>query len=346
MGFRSYDPSTARFTATDDVYPNLALGVSMNRYAYGNANPLDYVDLDGHSGLLSGLASLGNAVMTHVVQPVANMIQGTAATVSDAVSSGVAAVGNALQSAGRAVLTEATSVAKKSIDALSRTATNFVQSQDVQNAVSAARSFRTSITSAAASLDMAKVHTTLDLAGFVPVVGDAVDGLNATLYLLQGDTKNALISFAAMVPVIGGAAVAVREAGHGVRLLNRAADLRRDAAVAARTAHSAEQAANAGDDLTRVGRWMGDDELLKMQKTGLVQEGSGGRTFVTNPADPAAFPAGKGVFAEFDVPTKSLFPAGKPEWSVIPGPNVGTTRFGPPPSQMPPATCIVVVCRR
>lgn len=60
----------------------------------------------------------------------------------------------------------------------------------------------------------------------------------------------------------------------------------------------------------------------------------------------AAYPAGKGVFAEFDVPIKSLFPAGKPEWFVIPGPNVGTTRFGPPPSQMPLATCISVVCRR
>ena len=91
---------------------------------------------------------------------------------------------------------------------------------------------------------------------------------------------------------------------------------------------------------------MGDDELVKMQKSGLVQEGGGGRTFVTNPADPAAFPSGKGVFAEFNVPTKSLFPAGKLEWSIIPGPSVGTSRFGPPPSQMPPATCIVVVCRR
>lgn len=55
-------------------------------------------------------------------------------------------------------------------------------------------------------------------------------------------------------------------------------------------------AAKGRDDLTRVGRWMGDDQLAKMQKTGLVQEGSGGRTFVTNPADLAAFPAGKGVF--------------------------------------------------
>ena len=115
---------------------------------------------------------------------------------------------------------------------------------------------------------------------------------------------------------------------------------------AARASRSAPVAAKSGDDLTRVGRWMPEDELADMQRTGLVQERSGGRTFVTNPADPAAYPAGKGVFAEFNVPTKSLFPAGKPEWSVIPGPNVTTTRFGAPPSQMPPATCIVVVCRR
>ncbi len=59
-----------------------------------------------------------------------------------------------------------------------------------------------------------------------------------------------------------------------------------------------------------------------------------------------AYSAGKCAFAEFDVPTTSLFRAGKPEWSVIPGSNVGTTRFGPPPSQMPPAMCISVVCRR
>lgn len=105
-------------------------------------------------------------------------------------------------------------------------------------------------------------------------------------------------------------------------------------------------AAMSGDDVTRVGRWMSDDELAKMQKSGLVQEGGGGRTFVTNPADPGAFPGGKGVFAEFNVPTKSLFPAGKPTWAVIPGPNITTTRFGPPPSQMPSASCIMVVCRR
>jgi RHS repeat-associated protein len=104
--------------------------------------------------------------------------------------------------------------------------------------------------------------------------------------------------------------------------------------------------ATTGNDLTRVGRWMDESELTKMRKTGRVQEGGGGRTYVTLPPNPDAYLAGRGVFAEFDVPTFSLHPASKPEWAVIPGPNAGTSRFGPLPSEMPPATCIEVTCRR
>ena len=40
----------------------------------------------------------------------------------------------------------------------------------------------------------------VDLAGFVPVVGDAVDAVNGLVYLAQGDDLNAALSFAAVVP--------------------------------------------------------------------------------------------------------------------------------------------------
>jgi hypothetical protein len=99
-------------------------------------------------------------------------------------------------------------------------------------------------------------------------------------------------------------------------------------------------------DETRVGRWMGDVELAEMKSTNRVVEGGDGRTFVVSPADPAAYPPGRGNYVEFNVPTDSLRQAGNPAWRVIPGPNVTTTRFGPPPLQMPRATCIVVVCTR
>jgi hypothetical protein len=112
------------------------------------------------------------------------------------------------------------------------------------------------------------------------------------------------------------------------------------------TPASASVATEAGT--TRVGRWMGEAEYDAMSSSGRVAEGAGGRTFVVEPPNPAAFPSAKAgsVYAEFDVPTPSLKPAGKPEWSVIPGPNAGTTRFGPLPTEMPPATNICLVCRK
>jgi len=86
---------------------------------------------------------------------------------------------------------------------------------------------------------------------------------------------------------------------------------------------------------------MGEDEFATMTKTGRVVEGGGGRTYVTVPSNPDAYPAGKGIFAEFNVPRGSVHPASKPEWGVIPGPNVTTRRYGTPPAEMPPATWCV-----
>lgn len=98
-----------------------------------------------------------------------------------------------------------------------------------------------------------------------------------------------------------------------------------------------------GDDVTRVGRWMGKSELDQMQNTGRVVEGGGGRTYVGTTPDPSDYKAGTGYYVEFDVPSRSLHPASRPNWAQIPGPNVGTTRFGPIPRGMPPARNIQVV---
>lgn len=82
--------------------------------------------------------------------------------------------------------------------------------------------------------------------------------------------------------------------------------------------------------------------------TGLVVEGAGGRTYVVNPPNPNAFTGGgvgSSIYAEFNVPSNMLRPASKPEWSVIPGPNVTTRIYGPAPKALAPATCIVCVMR-
>uniref|UniRef100_UPI002106034F RHS repeat-associated core domain-containing protein n=1 Tax=Saccharomonospora sp. NB11 TaxID=1642298 RepID=UPI002106034F len=79
-----------------------------------------------------------------------------------------------------------------------------------------------------------------------------------------------------------------------------------------------------GEQLTRVGRWMSRGEYDAMRHTGQVQEGAGGTTYVAHPGDPNAFgrEAKPGsIYVEFDVPHSSLYPAGKPGWAQIPGPN-------------------------
>jgi RHS repeat-associated protein len=100
-------------------------------------------------------------------------------------------------------------------------------------------------------------------------------------------------------------------------------------------------------ELTRVGRWMSKDEYDNMVSTGMVQEGAGGTTYVASPADPASYgrQAAPGTgYAEFDVPSSSLYPAGEPGWAQIPGPDSLRSRLaerrGLPPLQFPPATNI------
>ncbi|WP_437734316.1 restriction endonuclease fold toxin [Sorangium sp. So ce1335] len=54
------------------------------------------------------------------------------------------------------------------------------------------------------------VHAGLDLAGFIPGVGEIADGLNAVIYLAEGDYANAAISAAGMIPFAGSAATGGR----------------------------------------------------------------------------------------------------------------------------------------
>ena len=49
------------------------------------------------------------------------------------------------------------------------------------------------------------VHNTLDVIGFIPGVGDIVDGVNAVLYLAEGDYANAALSAVSLIPVAGDA---------------------------------------------------------------------------------------------------------------------------------------------
>jgi hypothetical protein len=68
----------------------------------------------------------------------------------------------------------------------------------------------------------ASLHTLLDLAGFIPLVGELADGINAIIYLAEGDVGNAGISVASLLPggdlakglrILGASAVVTRLSG-------------------------------------------------------------------------------------------------------------------------------------
>ncbi|MGU8435551.1 SH3 domain-containing protein, partial [Clostridium perfringens] len=51
------------------------------------------------------------------------------------------------------------------------------------------------------------IHEYLDILGFVPVVGDALDAINSVIYVFEGDYVNSLLSLGAVVPIYGSAFV-------------------------------------------------------------------------------------------------------------------------------------------
>ncbi len=54
------------------------------------------------------------------------------------------------------------------------------------------------------------VHTTLDVVGLIPGLGEVADGLNALIYLAEGNYTDAALSAAAMIPFAGAAATAAK----------------------------------------------------------------------------------------------------------------------------------------
>ncbi len=105
-------------------------------------------------------------------------------------------------------------------------------------------------------------------------------------------------------------------------------------------------------ELTRVGRWMSQEEYEKMSETGMVQESHSGTTHVANPASMEAF--GKQakigqIYVEFDVPIEALKQTNE-RWAKILGPNTIEARLavkkGNPIPQMPSATNIKIVGKK
>lgn len=96
-------------------------------------------------------------------------------------------------------------------------------------------------------------HTALDVAGMVPVIGEAADLANAGWYLAEGDKTNAALSAAGAIPFAGNFATGAKWAKKGVNAVDMAADGAKvvdKAGDAARVADKAGDVAKAGDKTT------------------------------------------------------------------------------------------------
>jgi hypothetical protein len=69
-------------------------------------------------------------------------------------------------------------------------------------------------------------HGILDVAGLVPVIGEAADGANAAWYAAEGDALNASLSAAAMVPFLGWGATGAKVSIKGAKALKGAETLK------------------------------------------------------------------------------------------------------------------------
>lgn len=88
------------------------------------------------------------------------------------------------------------------------------------------------------------MQTGLDMAGFVPGVGEVFDGINALIYSARGDYLNAGLSVAAMIPFAGWAAT-------GGKLASKSAKYTKSNMKLGREMHAAYKLAEHAPELKR-----------------------------------------------------------------------------------------------
>ncbi len=88
MASRWYSPEMGRFTSRDSVAGDVTSPMSLNRFAYGNADPLGFFDPDGHwpgEGLVKkGVKAFNDHVVKPVTRTVSRAYHATTEAVSDA----------------------------------------------------------------------------------------------------------------------------------------------------------------------------------------------------------------------------------------------------------------------
>ncbi len=201
MGARRFSPDTSRFVQQDfyeDALGDLGLAtdpLTNNRYALAGANPINYIETDGHepaegSYKNAPTAKYGRRSMSRRARR-ADTSRRTAMASASQTTTPDASDRNYASTEQR----------------VERQAATSSSARQSRNRVQARRQAARKDDGVSAS-DVG--HGALDVAGLVPVIGEPADAANGAWYAAEGDEANAALSFAAAVPGAGYAASAAK----------------------------------------------------------------------------------------------------------------------------------------
>ena len=218
--------------------------MTQNRYAYAENDPVNKRDPGGHMAFLKKIKSLARRAVKKVVKTVKTVASRVISSVRGApkkIASAVKSASNKSRASAKATLgyvrTKYKSAEQRARDIRKtlKAQYNSLRKKVSCGTHSGSKNYNVVISNNfLASLDKSKIsgsgtnldgiHTMLDAVGVVDPIGIS-DGINALIYLGQGDFKNAGISALGIVPYIGDTAKGARLGAKALKFADKADDV-------------------------------------------------------------------------------------------------------------------------
>ena len=230
---------------SEDTYEGSTGNImTQNRYSYAENDPVNKRDPGGHMALLKKIKRSARRVAKKVVKTVKTVASRVISSVRGApkkIASAVKSASNYSRASAKATLgyvrTKYKSAEQRAKDIRKTLKTQYnslrkkvscgIHSESKNNNVVISNNFlasldKTEISGSDNNLD--GIHTMLDAVGVVDPFGIS-DGINALIYLGQGDFKNSGISALGIVPYIGDTAKGARLGAKALKFADKADDV-------------------------------------------------------------------------------------------------------------------------
>lgn len=298
MNGRMYDPVVGRVLSVDNYVQNPFSTQDFNRYSYARNNPLVYNDPDGEWIHIVIGAALGGVINLGV-----KALQGKIHNFKDgAVAFGIGAAAGAITAATGGLATSALGLSAASFAGGAVAGATGAATGGLVQGLGNAAYFHE-------SYSFKDWATGIAIGG---VTGGAVGGLSAPKGHFWTGPR----------PSVSGGELTFVDAELPDGSITKSFGGVNTGEVVAKGENFVDAS------LTTVGRWMSPAEYEIMKSTGRMIEGAGGKTSVTTGGYTSFPSATKGsIYAEFQVPTRSLVQGGQSDWFSILGPNANKSQM-------------------